>query len=68
MQMDKRVKRHCSEQGAISENVSFGWGDARDIVLQMIIDDGVKSRGHRENLFGSHYKKIGVASGEHKTY
>ena len=34
----------------------------------MIIDDGVKSRGHRNNLFGTHYKQIGVASGEHKGY
>lgn len=68
MMMDKRVKRHLSEQGALSENVSFGWGEARDIVLQMIIDDGVKSRGHRNNLFGSNFKRVGVASGEHKTY
>ena len=34
----------------------------------MVIDDGVKSRGHRTNLFGSHYKKMGIASGKHKTY
>lgn len=66
--MDKRIKRYTDEQGAISENVSFGWGNARDIVLQMIIDDGVKSRGHRNNLFGSNFKKIGIASGDHKTY
>jgi len=31
--MDKRIKRYTEEQGAISENVSFGWGNARDIVL-----------------------------------
>lgn len=33
MQMDKRVKKYLSEQGALSENVSFGWENARDIVL-----------------------------------
>ena len=34
----------------------------------MLIDDGVKSRGHRMNMFGSNYKKIGVACAEHKGY
>ena len=34
----------------------------------MIIDDGVKARGHRNNLFGVNYVKIGIASGSHKTY
>ena len=66
--MDKRIKRYTSEQGAISENVSFGWDNAKDVVLQMIIDDGVKSRGHRNNMFGSHFRKLGVASGTHKSF
>ena len=34
----------------------------------MVIDDGVKSRGHRKNIFGSNFKKIGIASGPHKGY
>lgn len=33
MNMDKRVKRYLSDPGAISENISFGWGEARDIIL-----------------------------------
>lgn len=56
------------DHGSLSENISFGWKTAKDIVLSMIIDDGVKSRGHRMNLFNSNYKKIGVASGKHKAY
>ena len=33
----------------------------------MCIDDGVPSRGHRNNLFGK-FLKVGVSSGAHKTY
>jgi len=53
--------------GSLSENVSFGWANGKDVVLQMIIDDGVPSRGHRKNLYGN-FKKVGVASGKHKVY
>ncbi len=66
--MDKRVKKYIQEKGGIAENISFGWGDARDIVVQMVVDDGVKSRGHRKNIFSKNYVKIGISSGKHKTY
>ena len=68
MSIEVRVKEKVKEPGAIAENISFGWPNAREIVLQMIIDDGVPSRGHRLNLFNSNYEKIGVSVGKHKTF
>lgn len=50
------------------ENISYGFNDARMIVIQLLVDDGVPSRGHRENILRPEYKKIGVAAGEHKKY
>ena len=32
-------------------------------VLSLIIDDGVKDRGHRRTIFSNSYRYIGLASG-----
>ncbi len=50
------------------ENLYFGGGDAREIVAQFLIDDGVPSRGHRTLLFKEEYVYAGAAVGPHKIY
>ena len=47
----------------IAENISYRADAAREIVLNMIIDDGVKSRSHRKNIFSQSFKLFGVACG-----
>ena len=42
--------------------------DARDAILTLAIDDGVKSRGHRENLFKEDWEKMGICDGPHEAY
>lgn len=66
--MKSRMKKHLDEPGAMAENISFGWKNARDIILQMVIDDGVANRGHRKNLFDNTYERVGIASGMHKGF
>lgn len=63
----ERVGRYldCSR---IGENISYGYNHARKIVIQLLLDDGVPSRGHRKNLLGRDYRFIGVACGKHKKY
>ncbi|TWH64900.1 Cysteine-rich secretory protein family protein [Azomonas agilis] len=50
------------------ENISYGPQNVRDIVIQLLIDDGVSGRGHRKNVFDPRYRTIGLASGTHRVY
>lgn len=53
---------------AVAENISYGYDDALKIVRQLLIDDGIESLGHRKNILGDKYCRIGVAIRYHKTY
>jgi uncharacterized protein YkwD len=47
------------------ENISYGWPGAKDILIQLLVDDGVPGRGHRRNCFDTRYTIVGVAVGYH---
>jgi uncharacterized protein YkwD len=64
----KRIKRYGEWETTMGENISFGHDDARMIVIQLIVDDGVPLRGHRTNIFQPKYKTVGIACGNHNTY
>ncbi len=67
-QPSDRASRYLNERGFCGENISFGLRTPRDVVMQLIVDDGVPSRGHRKNLFKADYKTLGVATGPHAKF
>lgn len=62
-----RIARYGNGSYA-GENISYGESNGREIVLLLLIDDGVPSRGHRDNIMKSTYTQTGVAVGPHKVY
>jgi len=63
-----RIERYCEWDGSCGENLDFGSKIPIDIVLNLLVDDGVEHRPHRKHLFNPDFHFIGIAVGEHKEY
>lgn len=66
--MMQRIERHGQWQVEIGEDISYGYEDPRLVVMQLIVDDGVRGRGHRKNIFNPVFRAAGVACGPHAGY
>jgi uncharacterized protein YkwD len=63
-----RVKKFGTFEGEYAENIHYGDSEPTFVVISLLIDDGVKSRGHRKNILDPSFNVTGVAIGKHKTY
>ncbi len=52
----------------VGEVITYGPRDARGVVRQLIVDDGVARRGHRLQIFSTQYRFAGAACGPHARY
>lgn len=59
--------RQFSKSKSFSECCSYGYNTGLDIVLQLLIDDGVKNLGHRKCLLSNH-NLVGVSIQSHRGY
>ncbi len=60
--------RKTCKSGYNGECCSYGFDGALDIVMQLMIDNGVPGYGHRKIILTSYYTKIGIKNGSHKKY
>lgn len=55
-------------EATAGESISYGQDEPIEVILQLAVDDGVPSRGHRKNLFNTGFVKAGIFTGDHKAY
>jgi uncharacterized protein YkwD len=63
-----RISRYGSWSTTWGENISYSQKSARAVVVSLIIDDGIRSRGHRKNIFNPKFNYAGAAYGPHARY
>jgi len=63
-----RISRYGVVTQGWAENIAYGRHSAREIVLALIVDDGVRGRGHRKNIFNPTYNVAGAAYGPHARF
>lgn len=64
----KRVKHLLNTYYGVSENIGLGFDDPLGFVIGLLIDDGVKSLGHRKAILNADYNCVGVTLGTHKEF
>lgn len=64
----ERISRYGSWSSMWGENISYSQKTGRGVVLVLIIDDGIRSRGHRKNIFNPKFNYAGAAFGPHARY
>lgn len=52
----------------VAENCSYGYDRAIDIVITLLIDEGVRDRGHRRNILNERFNSAGVSIRPHRRY
>jgi uncharacterized protein YkwD len=61
-----RIKKEFG--GTMAENCDYGNKIALDIVISLLIDENIKTLGHRENILDPEFKFIGTSIQPHKKY
>ena len=65
---NSRYKPLLEKYMEVGENIYYGIYTPLEIVIQLLIDEGISDLGHRENLLSPRFNSIGVSIKPHKEY
>lgn len=65
--VNPKTKKKCDEIFS-GECISYGMNEGLSILLQLLIDEGVPSLGHRHICFSGGYEEVGISLKKHKRY
>lgn len=64
----QRMEHYGRWQDTAGEAIAYGPEDPRRVVLNLLVDDGVPTRGHRKSLFNPDFHVAGAALGPHAEF
>lgn len=63
--LGERMQRAGVFAMGMEEDIAYGGATPAEVVRQLIVDDGVADRGHRQSIFDPHMNRAAVACGAH---
>ena len=63
-----RTKKLLKNYSSVGENIHYGPNNPKTIVLELLIDDGIKGVGHRKNILSKNFVYASVSIQPHKKY
>ena len=63
-----RMNRYGTWSGVIGEDITYGPRQGREVIVNLLVDDGVADRGHRKSLLDPRWHYAGIACGLHARY
>jgi uncharacterized protein YkwD len=63
-----RLDAYGRVNGMFAENVGAVYRDARLMLLELFVDDGIETRVHRYNMLGPMFRVVGVGCAPHAKY
>lgn len=65
---DKRFASLLRSGKAIGENLAYHQDTPLDVVIDLLIDEGIFDYGHRRNILSPTFIKVGVFAAQHRDY
>jgi uncharacterized protein YkwD len=65
---DQRFASLYRSGWTVGENCAYHQPSALDAVIDLLIDDGIESLGHRHNILSPVFTKVGISFAPHRDY
>ena len=65
---ERILKYYASDNKNVGECCVYGNDNAEDIIIQMLVDEGMPQHPHRSNILSALWKSVGIATREHKSW
>ena len=66
--MNQIIEKYGSFGSYFSRAMEFGGENAEQVIMNLLVNDGDKSRSQRDSLLDDNLKVVGIASGKHKYF